>query len=437
MSPAKQIDGALETFVSPLTGIVRNVVELLRAPDELGLVSLGCDLADFTPAVGATIGSFTGGCHPTRAGARAAAVGEAVERYAASWIPDDALVLASADELGHAAVDPESFALFAPEQFARAGFRFSPFRRDTTVRWVRGISLPDGMPAWLPAQLVYLARRIHRDEALIGYTTSSGLACGPCFENALVSAVLEALERDAFMITWYNRLSLPRLSWRDDPEPGRLDARYFSPSGLAYSAVDLSAFWDVPTVLGVVHGPRGQLGALGVGAAAAPTIAEAWRKALVEAFCVQRWVRDLALEQPERLDQDPAEIASFDDHTLFYARPDRAQAAAFLDSADERVATADVAEVEGDSPMELVEALAARLRRRGCSLYAVDVTTPDVRSAGLSVVRAVCPELAVLDVVESARFLGSRRLLGAAHELGLGPAVSSVDHLNPWPHPFP
>jgi hypothetical protein len=42
----------LRTFVSPFTGIVRSVDEMLAAPDEHRLVTLWCELADGRPTVG-------------------------------------------------------------------------------------------------------------------------------------------------------------------------------------------------------------------------------------------------------------------------------------------------------------------------------------------------------------------------------------------------
>lgn len=428
----------LESFVSPLTGVVRGVAETLAAPDEMRLVSIGCELADAVPAIGVPLESYTGSSHWCRAAALAAAIGEAIERYAGSFVPEAGLVLASAGELGPEAVAPERFALFSEQQYRSRGFRFRPFRRDTVVSWVEGFALPGGERAYLPAQLVYMPwRRRARAETPIGHATSSGLACGPTLEEAVLAGLLEVVERDAFMLTWHDRLSLPLLDWSAHAELSRLDRRYFAPTGLRYSAVDLSVFLDVPTVLGVVHGPPGQLGALGVGAGSAPAVEEAWRKALSEAFSVQRWVRDRALEEPELLGRPAEEISSFDDHTLFYAAPARAARAAFLDASGERCSAADVAPLEGGNVLELIEALARRLAARGASAYAVDVTTPDVRGAGLHVVHAVAPELCPLDVVDRARFLGGERLYRAAFEAGLADRLLTPADLNPDPHPFP
>jgi ribosomal protein S12 methylthiotransferase accessory factor len=84
-----------------------------------------------------------------------------------------------------------------------------------------------------------------------------------------------------------------------------------------------------------------------------------------------------------------------------------------------------------------IEALIDRIERAGSSAYAVDVTSPDVRRLGLHVVKTLAPELCALDVSHRARFLGGRRVLHAAAELGLLPRALRADELNPDPHPFP
>ena len=82
-------------------------------------------------------------------------------------------------------------------------------------------------------------------------------------------------------------------------------------------------------------------------------------------------------------------------------------------------------------------ALCARVGAAGSSVYAVDVTSPDVAALGLVVTKVVAPELCALDVVHGARFLGGRRLYEAPFELGLRAAVLTESELNPDPHPFP
>jgi ribosomal protein S12 methylthiotransferase accessory factor len=428
----------LETFVSPYVGIVLGVVELARATDEARLVGCGALVADPLDPVGQRPTGHSGGSHWLRDAARAAALGESLERYSASYLPPERVVLATAAELGPDAVDPESFALFHLRQHAADAFPFRPFECETRVQWTRGFSLADGRPVWLPAQLVYLPLpRANGDETLIGYATSSGVACAPTPEEAILSGLFELVERDAFMLAWSNRLSLPLLDWSADRELATLDGRYFAPSGLRYAAVDLSAFFGIPAALGVVHGTPGELGALGVGAGCGATVAIAWRKALAEAFDVRAHVRDALYEDPSLLGRPAEEIGSFDDHIFFYGDAERAAGAAFLDASPVRRATLDVDPVDGDDVLELIDAVVARLAARAVSAYAVDVTSPDVAESGLSVMRVVCPQLCALDVVDRARFLGGTRLYEASFDAGLVGRRLRLTDLNPDPHPFP
>jgi ribosomal protein S12 methylthiotransferase accessory factor len=436
-TPPSEALRRLRTFVSPFTGVVHGVDEMLAASDEHRLVNVTCEIADGRPTIGAPVVAFTASDHPVREAAEAASIGEALERYSAAFVPSDRIVVGSADRLPDA-VDPERFALFHESQLAHPAFPFRPFRRDSVVSWVPGFALPDGKPAHLPAQVVFLAWEARAPaEDRITYSTSNGLACAPTLEEALLAGLLEQIERDAVMLAWYGRLCLPLLDWAHDPVLVRLEARYFAPTGLRYSAVDLSVFFGIPTVLGVVHGAPGVLGALGVGAACAPTVSVAWWKALAEAFAVQRWVRDRAVERPDEVERPANEIQSFDGHTMFYAHPDRAARASFLDSSPESRDTRDIPSLDGANVLERIEAACDRLARSRVSAYAADVTSPDVRSAGFHVVRVVAPELCQLDVVEHGRFLGGTRLYDAAYEAGLVRCPFGLADLNRDPHPFP
>src|SRR6478736_4781557 len=140
-TPAAATLPRLRSLVSPLTGVVRRLSETLAAPGELRLVGIGCELADGRPTIGTPLESYTGSEHWSRDAAEAAAIGEALERYSGSYVPEQRIVVSSAVEIGDDAVDPERFALFSQEQYARSGFPFRRFRRDTVVGWVEGFSV--------------------------------------------------------------------------------------------------------------------------------------------------------------------------------------------------------------------------------------------------------------------------------------------------------
>jgi ribosomal protein S12 methylthiotransferase accessory factor len=423
LSPAE-----LETLVSPYTGIVSGVSEFLRGPAEPRHRSFGARLARGASVLHRDVDEVSGGA------TRAAAIAEAAERYSACFLPGGGIRVCAARDLP-GAVEPSRFALFHESQHGRPGFPFARFDVDTVTSWTRGVDLASGTGAWLPAQLVYLPPE--PVERPIAYSTSSGLAAAATEADAVLAGLLELIERDAFMLAWSNRLSLPLLDWRDDPEVASIDRRLFAPTRLRYSAVDASVFFGIPAVIGVVHGPGDELGALGVGAASAVTVAEAFRKALSEAFSVREHVRDSLVEAPETCPAAAEDVVTFDDHMRYYGTPERARTAAFLDASLERRPTRSVAPLAGRDADTRIRRVLRRLAGRGVSAYAVDVTAPDIRSAGLHVARVICPELCPLDVVHTARFLGGRRLYEAAFEAGLVARLLRLADLNLDPHPFP
>lgn len=416
----------LESLVSPYVGVVRGVQDVLAGPADVRLATAWCETAHPRVVSG-------GGSSVTVDGARAAAIGEAVERYAASCIDPEALVVATARELGPAAVDPRRFALFSARQYASPGFPYVEFDSETRLAWVEGVRLPDGDPAWLPAQLVYLGAV--GDEPRICRTTSSGLACHTNRADATLAALLELLERDAFMLTWKARLSWPLLDWRTNDELADFERKFVEPTGLRANAVDLSRVWDVPCAAAVVRSDAPGTAPLGVGAAAGVTVERAVSKALDEATRVRTWAE--ALHRYAEPAPDPRDIRDFDDHIRFYADRRNAPGVAFLDESSRRRDVARVPALRGGSAEERIVSLCARLGRRSMSAYMVDVTSPDVAEAGVSVVRIVAPELCALDVEHAAPLLGGRRLYEEPRRLGLRTHALSEGELNPDPHPFP
>jgi len=142
------------------------------------------------------------------------ALGEAVERWALSNFTPEPKVLtrSSQSALGGTALDLATLAGFSEEQRRNGHPRYTlPFRNDTQFIWMRGFSLTQKKPLWLPLQLVSLkyAHELpaHRKEPLLAPIISTGAAAGPDLASAILNGVLEVIERDAFMIYWLNSLA--------------------------------------------------------------------------------------------------------------------------------------------------------------------------------------------------------------------------------------
>ena len=443
---AAQADGLarLRSLTSPYTGLVRRVHETLRAPDDARMTLMGCQLARGEPTTGSAVDLSAAGANYEPERALGAALGEAIERYSGTCVPRSGPVLATASEIGPEAVDPARFALFHEEQYASDGFPFVPFTGDTKVRWVKGWSIPDGDPAYVPLQLAYMMRSgmCVEGEVEIAQGSSNGMSLALGVEEATLGGLLELVERDAVMLTWANSLIHPRLDWSHDDELIEHESRHFTPAGIPYDVLDLSGFFGVPTAMALMlprreHGNGGEPVVWGIGAASEPTMRDAWDKAIRECFQIRTALKADLLEDPGRTSLAADEITEPLDHTYYYADPENQARLAFLASSERVRAPADVPDLAGDDAATGVEAIAERLKARGVSAYAVDITPVDVADAGLRVVHVLSPELQPIDFPHRLRFQGGRRLYEAAFELGLRQAPLDRSDLNPEPHPFP
>lgn len=131
------------------------------------------------------------------------AAAEAVEREGFR-APRALCVGAMADVPG--AVDPRSIVRYSAAQHARAGFPFTPFDPARAYCWTRGTQLAEGADVHVLAELVFSRASLeslgHAAGLPFTQVTSSGCAAGRTREEATYRALLEVVERDAFMRHW-------------------------------------------------------------------------------------------------------------------------------------------------------------------------------------------------------------------------------------------
>ena len=83
------------------------------------------------------------------------------------------------------------------------------FNEAAPIDWVWGHSLHDGSPKLVPASMVFLSNT--RFMGQFYDTASGGLAAGGTYEDAVLQALLELIEHDAWMIWQANRVQRPRI----------------------------------------------------------------------------------------------------------------------------------------------------------------------------------------------------------------------------------
>lgn len=437
-APAGLTRSQIDAYQSDLVGIVRKVFYRLHDVGDLHMISAGAYTARAKPLLGHEVPRNSGGEGVTRHAAGAAAIGEALERYSACWVDRSRCVEGTATELvddGVAVLPPDRIRFFTDEQLAEDGFGMTQLGPDTTTPWLEAAEVLSGSRIFVPAQLSYLgsvpgAPRIHT-------ATSNGLAFGTDPYEALLSGMLELVERDAFMLTWYHRLSLPRIDLASHRSLASFVRRHIAPAGLEVAVMDLSGFSNVPVALSVARQANGAQGPVGVGAAASMRPEVACMKAMREAVGSRSWAAQKVRDGSKSLvDSDwRTTIVDFDHHVELFSDPAMRTHLDFLDASSEVRSIHEIEAVPASARPD-AESVAARLAERGTTVYATDVTAPDVRAGGGFVIRALSPELQPLDASYRYRYLGHPRLRDDAALSGVG-VSDAGSPLNPLPHPFP
>ncbi|MEO1370076.1 MAG: YcaO-like family protein, partial [Acidobacteriota bacterium] len=353
------------------------------------------------------------------------------------------------------AIHPASFALFDAAQYdafdalyqerasagragedagapGAAGPLPEPFREDTATDWVPGQSLVDSRPVWIPAHFVYLPYRPRRGDAFIDNSSSTGVACGRSRGEAVLKALYEVVERDATSIFWLAKLSPPRLLPTPDSELDRLWRERLATPGMEMRLLDLTPDSGLPTAAAFLLHENG--GAV-VGSATRHSLAEAARKALLEAIQGQLVWRDGLRDGPHvRYSEDFADVVEFPDHARAYLAPGMRRHLDFLWRHPEprHLPDGPGAPDAAEGLRTAIEALAPL----GLEPFAVDITSPDVRRLGYWVMRVVVPGAVPLNAQHDRPYLGSDRLRQMPARLGLESNLAGAA-FNPACHPFP
>jgi ribosomal protein S12 methylthiotransferase accessory factor len=371
--------------------------------------------------------------------AKAGALGEAVERYAAGcWDPSE-VIYARRGQLDGEALDPRRLVLYRAEQIE--GLPYVPYGEESVLGWVPARSLLTGRRVYVPALAVFLSYDIRSPHEYLFPVTSNGLASGPTLRDAVLAAACEVIERDAFLIAWLNRLPGQRLDPRSHPDPGVLElCEAHARRGVAMELYRLPT--DHPCHVHMALGVQSREGegpavVVGLGADLDPLVAA--RKALLEVAQIRPALRR-RLRQPDvrrrlaELVADPRLVASLQDHDLLYAAPESAGAFAFLHGSPAAPLAAGP-----DPPVDpagKLRALVDHFRIAGGELLYVNLTPADLEALGLHAARVIIPDFQPIDFGWKERRLGGERLYELPRRLGLAPARTTPEQLNPAPHPI-
>ncbi len=385
-----------EGLTSPYTGLFVSIGAPDGQPQDPDVALWAGELAPAGPREEPTA---VGGAGWSADEARAACLGEAIERFQTYPLRSDRVVEAGFRDwpLPDRAVPPEAWVLFHREQYALPGFHFRPFQRDTLCRWVACREAGTGERTWVPEEFAFLFGRSH----IISPSISTGLSCGRGGDSVLLRGLQEVVERDAIMGAWWG--AYPLEEWPEDTVLGALEPELrprVRRANLRYRFYRVASPWSSHVTIATVEGHERSGFLFSAGAACREDRTSSWRKSLLEAIQGWHYVRWLkATRAPEEV-RAPRD---FIDHALYYSlHPDRLERTVF------RRAAAPAHE-NGADLCEGFAAIRTRLGPDRPGLFRL-VTPPSIAGAGLDwhVLKVMVPGLQPMHGHHSLPLLGGR-----------------------------
>src|SRR5262245_40687059 len=203
-------------LVDEETGVIRLLYEAPTAPDAPEIFGCGSMCSDYSYLGHPSESFISGSTSLVRDQAIAGAIGEAVERYSAAFVPYDQIIVRRYSLVAADAISPWSLTLYDEDQYEQLDFGYRRLHAEESIGWVTGYSLTKGTPILVPAFSVYQPYRSMVGESPVVQQITTGLACGNTLEEATLCAICEVVERDAAMLMWLQTRRSPKVVLRHE-----------------------------------------------------------------------------------------------------------------------------------------------------------------------------------------------------------------------------
>lgn len=180
-------------------------------------------------------GQITSGISTSWSDAKLKAIAEGYERQRSAAVFYD--ICASACNLPDSWLDPRVIAPLTDEQYNQLP-HLQKFDENSEIEWVKGTDT-EGQTVFVPIDLVFYPIE-NIDRKLVVDTCSSGFAAYTNLEEAVNRGVLELVERDSLMRSWYEKKSPCKLDESILPTHLQNRINYWKERGRNVFVLDLS-----------------------------------------------------------------------------------------------------------------------------------------------------------------------------------------------------
>lgn len=383
--------------------------------------------------------NIAGGVSVNEKQAMAKAIGEAVERYCLEAYDINDLIKTSISNIvarGGRVI--KGLQLFDDWQYEEDGFPFVKIDNHMDIYWTKAKDIFNEHEVFVPASFVFSRFRKVYENNNIGFLTTSGTAASVDFNSAVLYGIYELIERDCTMITWLQRLKVPRVLIDDGMiynEEVRKSVELLHSNGINFDIYYITLDLKIPCFLVVGYSNNKELPAKLIGAGCRMNKDEALIRALEEIIQGCGWSSLQKEPQKFALEDDFKNIKGFRDRVSLYAVEEMSREFEFLKS-ENVILYSSIMDVKCSLEQEYNSCLNI-LKNHNMQLVVKDLTTSDVNQLGFSVVKVIIPELQQIEADYNFRYLNCKRTREVPKKLGYEDLAENSKMYNRAPHPFP
>ena len=328
------------------------------------------------------------------------------------------------------------------------------FNNQTIFGWVPAISLCGhtiNKNIFCPAQLInysyfhrHAAGQNTTSEPILRQYTATGIASTfGVLEEALVKGILEIIEKDAYVISYLNKISPPiidfeYLSFQDE----ELEKIYkmFKRYNLEVHLVKLPTDFSINVISAIVIDPSGKGPAFAIGNSAEFDLKSAILDALSKALTIRLSLKnDWEIKKAKKLPN--LQKTGYVDRMIYWAKPENAPMLDFMTQGEKVKIDLSLKQNFFDSTEKInskkyhqnkLKKLLSELQKRSYEACYVDLSSLTTKKLDLHCIQIIIPELQPIHPEESIPYHSGKRLHEIPRIFGYTPA----EKLNPEPYPF-
>lgn len=360
--------------------------------------------------------------------------GEIVERYALTINNNKKFIFGSYSNLSRKyknILNPADLIPFSNNQLRLHKINKQKLQ-SSKLHWVEGKSIMNNKSILIPAQLVFAPYIYQEDEPLIIWPISTGAASGKSLKTAIYKGICEIVERDAYMISYLNKLSLPQINTNKIKNiriQGMLESlkRYKIEPNL----IDITTDIKIPSIAAILVDTTEQGPAISVGLKTGFDTVDTIIGAVEEALMVRSWIRDKFIYLEPKYKRNKI-IKTVEDRAHLWFNKNVLKNLDFWLKNKQNKINLKISKNTENNFSKTIKIF----KEKNIDVIYVNLTTKEVEGYGFKIVKVIIPQLQPLYLDEQYKYFGKDRLFQAPIDMGFLQKPKSENELNKIPHPF-